>query len=192
MKFIIEHLEPKLYDWCLIEYEHISKIVGKNNLIFTNVNNKKEPNKLKKYGVIYNKSISELNLNNLCILSQYSKKTLKSTDKNNFEYFVFGGILGDNPAKKRTNILINKLKHSKVKFQTRNLGSKQMPTDTAVFVAKKILDGKKLSDFKFVDELEIEINENESVVLPFRYVVDNNKVIINEKLVEYLRRRKEF
>ncbi|MBS3113959.1 hypothetical protein J4448_02575 [Candidatus Woesearchaeota archaeon] len=67
-----------------------------------------------------------------------------------------------------------------------------MPTDTAIYVAKKILDGIKLSDFKFVDELEIEINENESVTLPFRYVIENNKLIINEKLVEYLRNRKEF
>ena len=28
---------------------------------------------------------------------------------------------------------------------------------------------------RFVDELEIEINENESIKLPFRYAVDNNK-----------------
>ena len=67
-----------------------------------------------------------------------------------------------------------------------------MPTDTAVYVAKRILGGKKLSDFKFVDELKIEVNDNESVTLPFRYVVDGKKLIINEKLVEYLRKRKEF
>jgi len=67
-----------------------------------------------------------------------------------------------------------------------------MPTDIVVYVAKEILDGKKLNDLKFVDELEIEINENESVVLPFRYAVDGNKVVIDEKLVEYLRKRKEF
>ena len=191
MKVIIEHLEPKLYEWCLIEYVHISDIVGNGNLIFANID-KKYKNKLKSHGIVYEKSVSELNFKNICVLSQYSKKTLKSTDKNNFEYFVFGGILGDDPAKKRTNILINKLKHSKVKFQTRNLGSKQMPTDTAVYVAKKIFEGKKLSDFKFVDELEIEINDNESINLPFRYVVDNNKLIINEKLVGYLRKREEF
>ena len=191
MKVIIEHLEPKLYEWCLIEYVHISDIVGNGNLIFANID-KKYKNKLKSHGIVYEKSVSELNFKNICVLSQYSKKTLKSTDKNNFEYFVFGGILGDDPAKKRTNILINKLKHSKVKFQTRNLGSKQMPTDTAVYVVKKIFEGKKLSDFKFVDELEIEINDNESINLPFRYVVDNNKLIINEKLVGYLRKREEF
>jgi len=28
MKFIIEHLEPTLSDWCFIEYNHISKIAG--------------------------------------------------------------------------------------------------------------------------------------------------------------------
>src|SRR3989338_2633407 len=101
MKVIIEHLEPKLYEWCLIEYVHISDIVGNGNLIFANID-KKYKNKLKSHGIVYEKSVSELNFKNICVLSQYSKKTLKSTDKNNFEYFVFGGILGDDPAKKRT------------------------------------------------------------------------------------------
>ena len=191
MKFIIEHLEPELYEWCLIEYEHISKIVGKENLVFTNIKNK-DIKKLKKYGNVCEKSISELDFSDLCVLSQYSKKTLRMKDKNKFECFVFGGILGDNPAKKRTNTIINSFKRSKTKFETRNLGNKQMPTDVAVYVAKKILDEKKLNDFRFVDKLEIEINENENVILPFRYVVDNNKLIINEKLVENLRKRKEF
>ncbi|MEK6949133.1 MAG: RNA methyltransferase, partial [Nanoarchaeota archaeon] len=140
MKFIIEHLEPELYDWCLIEYEHISKIVGKDNLTFTNIKNKKEQNKLKKYGEVYGKSISELKLNNsksknICILSQYSEKTLKTSDKNKFEYLVFGGILGDNPAKKRTIDLTKKLEKEGLNFEARNLGEKQMPTDTAVYVA---------------------------------------------------------
>jgi len=191
MKFVVEHLEPELYEWCLIEYEHISKIVGKNNLIFTDIKHK-DLNKLKKYGEVYEKSISKLNFKNICVLSQYSAKTLISDDKNNLEYFVFGGILGDNPAKKRTIELTEEMKKKGVKFETRNLGEKQMPTDTAVYVAKKILDGKKLEDMKFVDELEIEVNENESVTLPFRYVVDNKKLIISERLVEHLRKREEF
>lgn len=67
-----------------------------------------------------------------------------------------------------------------------------MPTDVAVYVAKKIMDGKKLSDFRFVDKLEIEINKNESISMNFRYVVDNKKAIISRKLVDYLRKRKEF
>ena len=126
------------------------------------------------------------------MLSQYSKKTLKAGDKRKFQYFVFGGILGDNPARRRTSAIIDNLKNKKIKFEERNLGNKQMPTDAAVYVAKKILDGKRLNDFKFVDELEIEVNENESINLPFRYAVDYTKVVISEELVKYLRKRNEF
>ena len=192
MKFIIEHLEPELFEWCLIEYEHISKIAGKQNLIFTNIKNKKDVKKLQKYGTVYEKSVSGLRFNGICVSSQYAEKTLTANDKNKFQYFVFGGILGDNPAKKRTDTIIKQLKNKKIKFEERNLGNKQMPTDTAVYVAKRILEGKKLSDFKFVDELEIKISENESVNLNFRYVVDNNKLVMNKKLVNYLRKSKEF
>jgi len=198
MKFAVEHLEPELFEWCLIEYRHVSEIVGKNNLIFTNIKNEKDKKILKKFGIVYDKSISELsdelrhNENRICVLSQYAAKTLATDDKSKFEYFLFGGILGDDPAKRRTEEIIKELNDKKMKFGERNIGNKQMPTDAAVYVAKKILGGKKLGDFRFVDELEIEINENESISLPFRYVIDNNKAVISEKLVDYLRRRKEF
>ena len=192
MRFIIEHLEPELYEWCFIEYRHISEILGKGNLIFTNIKNQKEQNKLNKFGKVYDKKISELDFKNICVLSQYSKRQLTANDKNKFKYFVFGGILGDKPAKRRTIDIIKNLKTKKIKFEERNLGNKQMPTDNAVYVAKMILDGGKLSDFKLVDEAEIQINENESVVLPFRYVVDNNKAVISERLVKHLRKKKEF
>jgi len=192
MKFVIEHLEPELFEWCLIEYKHISHIVGKNNLIFTNIKNKKEQTRFKKFGIVHDKPINILKLGNICVLSQYARKTLRTNDRDKFEHFVFGGILGDKPAKRRTNKIIKKLKENKIIFETRNLGKNQMPTDIAVYVAKKILEGKKLNDFKFADELEIQINENESVTLPFRYIIDNNKLVIPDKLVEYLRNREEF
>lgn len=192
MKFVIEHLEPELYEWCLIEYWHISEIVGKDNLVFTNIKDKKEQNKLRKFGKVYDKKVSELDFKNICVLSQYAKKQLAKNDKNKFEYFIFGGILGDYPAKKRTDSIIRSLKGKKIKFEERNLGKEQMPTDNAVYAAKRILDGGKLSDLKFADELEIQINENESVILPFRYVVDDNNVVISERLVNYLRKMKEF
>lgn len=198
MKFVIEHLEPELFEWCLIEYGHISEIVGKENLIFTNIKNKGNQNKLKRLGSVFDKKISELseelkfNKNNICILSQYAQKTMQANDKNKFEYFVFGGILGDKPAKRRTEDIIKELKQNGLKFEERNLGNVQMPTDNAVYASKKILDGSKLNDLRFIDEVEVQINENESVSLPFRYIIDNNKLVISEKLVEHLRKRKEF
>jgi len=192
MKFVIEHLENELYDWCLIEYEHISSIVGKENLIFTNIANKKDADKLKKLGYVHENKICETDFENICVLSQYAEKTISSLDNKKFEYFVFGGILGDNPAKKRTETIINDLKDTEKMFDERNLGKAQMPTDVAVYAAKQMLNGKKLSDFKFVDKLEIEIDEDESVELDFRYIIDNNKPIISEKLVEYIKNHEGF
>ena len=116
MKFVIEHLEQELFEWCLIEYEHISRIVGKGNLIFSNIKDKKNISKLKKLGTIFNERFSDLNNklkfneNKICVLSQYAEKTLETNDKNRIEYFVFGGILGDKPAKRRTENISNELK----------------------------------------------------------------------------------
>ena len=51
--YIIEHLEPRLWKWCMIEYKNISKIVGRKNLWFTNIKQKsKEVKELAKYGKI--------------------------------------------------------------------------------------------------------------------------------------------
>ena len=47
MKFIIEHLENEVYEWCLIEYENMSKVVGKENLIFTKTSSSKLKNLVK-------------------------------------------------------------------------------------------------------------------------------------------------
>ena len=187
--YIIEHLEPELFEWCIIEYENISKIAGKENLFFANIKNNKDKKILKKYGNVFSKSVAELKLNNLCMLDLNSEKTFSPEDKNKFQYFVFGGILGDNPPQHRTKELINKLKKNKIRFEIRNLGKEQMSTDTAVYVTKKILDGKKFDEIKFFDNLEIEINDNESVVLPYRYVLEDGRPLMSRKIIDYLKKK---
>lgn len=185
MKFIIEHLEPELFEWCIAEYEEISRIVGKQNLIFTNI--KKDAEKLKNFGRVEAKSVSELELKNACVLDPEAEKELSFEDK--FNYLIFGGILGDNPPKKRTKAeLTNKIKNA----EKRNLGKKQMSTDTAVAVAKIITEGKKLSQIKFIDNPEIEIKKGESVQLPYRYISNDEKPIIPDKIIEILKRETEF
>ena len=167
MKYIIEHLEPKLYEWCFIEYRHIAEIVGKKNLIITNTMDKKAS---KITDNVSRKSFTDLGLKRICILSPYAKKTLSKNDAKKFDYIVLGGILGDNPPKKRTVNYFNGIKCEK-----RNLGNRQMSTDTAVYVAKKIIEGKKLGDFNFVDTIDVKLDKYLSVELPFRYVVVKNK-----------------
>ncbi|MDP1696145.1 MAG: hypothetical protein Q8L29_04495, partial [archaeon] len=102
-----------------------------------------------------------------------------------FDYFIFGGILGDNPPKKRTNPeLTSKIQN----VESRNIGDKQMSTDNAVYVVKKILEGSQLSKIPFQDEIEIEINDIESTIFPYRYALVNGKPLISPELIEYLKK----
>jgi ribosome biogenesis SPOUT family RNA methylase Rps3 len=181
MKFIIEHLEPELFEWCILEYKHISEIVGKDNLIFTNII--KDKNKLKGLGKVHKESVKELDFQNSCILDPFAEKTFSSKDK--FDYLILGGILGDYPMKKRTEIELS----SKMNVEKRNLGKEQMSTDTAVYVANEITKGKTLNDFEFKDEIEIELEKEASIQLPFRYVIINGKPMLPKGLIKYLKKR---
>jgi len=37
--FVIEHLEGEVGKWVLLEYKNVARIVGKENLVITNVRN---------------------------------------------------------------------------------------------------------------------------------------------------------
>lgn len=183
MKFLIEHLEPELFEWCVIEYAHVSQMVGRENLLLANVP-KKDAHKISPYGEVTDKKAKDLGLKKACILDPYARETLVASDKEKFDCLILGGILGNNPAEKRTEKLTKSLP-----YEARNLGRKQLSTDTAAYVAKGILEGKRLSDFRFVDEVEVQVDEGESFTLPFPYVVEGNRVIISGGLVEHLKRR---
>jgi len=183
MKYIIEHLEPEMYEWCVIEYRHISKAVGKENLIFTNIKEGKE--KLEDLGEVKEESVNKLNLKNACLMEMDAENALSKSDK--FGYLIFGGILGDHPPQGRT------IKHfQNWKNEKRNLGKEQMSTDNAVMVSKLISEGNELSKLKFKDEIEIPIEEGQSVIFPFRYLIINRKPFVSEELVEYLKKTDEF
>jgi ribosome biogenesis SPOUT family RNA methylase Rps3 len=179
MKYIIEHLDPKLFEWCIIEYKFISGFIGKEDVIFTNLGPTMQK-KLSGLGECHRQSVKEMNLKNACVLDPTAEKTL--SPKDNFDYLIFGGILGDNPPKARTQEAL-----PLPGIQRRNIGLKQFPTDNAMFVCKKIVEGTPFSKFKFVEELEIEIEKGESVNLPFRYVMIDDKPLISDELVNYIR-----
>ena len=186
MKYIIEHLEKRLYKWCFLEYKHISSLVGKGSLIFTNLN-KSQAEKLKGFGACYTKNVAELKFEKMCVLDPEAEKTLTHGDAKNFEHLVFGGILGDNPPRKRTKEELV-LKGA----ERRNIGKEQLPTDNAVFVCKQIVQGKKFEEIELRDEVEIKIKEGESIILPFRYVLVNSKPLISGELLKFVKARKGF
>lgn len=189
-KFVIEHLEKRLYKWCFLEYENMSKIVGKKNLIFSNIKNKRDFLKLKKLGNAREESIFELKLNKnkTCVLDPNSKRTLTPATARKFGYFVFGGILGNYPPEKRTRKMLTE----KLGFKSFNIGKKQMSTDNAVLAVKLIAGGMPLEKIKFKDNIKIKTGKNEEVILPYRYVVLNGRIFISEKLMKNLKNGKTF
>lgn len=182
MKYVIEHLEPKVFKWCGLEYRHISETVGRKNLIFTNVKNGVKL--LEPFGKVYKESINELKFKNACVLDISADRILSKAD-NKFDYIILGGILGDYPRRRRTRRI-------KIDSEKRHLGKKQMSTDTAAYVAKKLLEGVKLEEIKFKDKIEIKLGPKESVILPFRYVEENGKILLPEGFIEFLKRKKNF
>lgn len=180
MKYIIEHLEERLYRWCVIEYENCSKIVGAENLIITNIP-KASVGRLGRFAEVHTESISSLGLRRICVLDPKAKAALSPQDR--FSFLVFGGILGDAPMRGRTQRELSK----PLGAETRNLGKRQMPTDNAVYVAKHIADGGHLSELRFIDRPEFRTGRGEAVTLPFRFVEVQGKPMLSGRLLRLLK-----
>ena len=188
-KIIIEHLDPEVFKWCFLEYRHISKVIGKENVLFTNV--KKDAEKLDSLGSVKDKSIKEIykedKFSKMCILDPKAEKMLSPDDE--FDSFLFGGVLGNHPMDGRTE---KELSSHFPDCEKRNLGSEQMSTDTAVLVTKKIvIDKIPFNKLEFQDEIEIELDDGFSNILPFRYLVENGKPVLPEGLIDYLKNEDE-
>jgi len=185
---VIEHCEPFLSEWLLLEYKHSIKIWGKNT-VFTNVTEKKFINILKTITKTEKKNVKEFLKNKNCIvLDPQSKKTLKTNDFTKLDAIIIGGILGYEKPKGRTKKLIS----DKYKFQTRNIGKIQLTIDGAVYVAKEIALGKKLKQIEIANELEIIHDSVHSTILPFGYPIEKNKPIITPGLIEYITKDNGF
>lgn len=184
MKIVIEHLEPEVYEWCIVEYERISKIIGKENLIFTNIESKA----LEKIGDVKKESVKDLKFEDACVLDPEAKETLTPEIARKYKYFILGGILGDDPPKARTKEELTRF----VKYPAYNLGKEQMSTDTAAQVVKMIFDGTPLEKMEFINGLEIEVEDGLSVTLPYKYLIVGDEVQIDPRIIEKLRTQEEF
>ena len=179
MKYIIEHMDPEMWEWSQLEYRHVAQNVGKENLILTNVK-KKDISKID-FCEAKTESVSGMGLKRVCILDPGAEKTLEPSDAAKFDYLIFGGILGNDPPEARTKDLVVP------GAERRNLGVEQFSTDNAVMVAKQIIDGKKLSSLKFTHDLTIEMGDGEEIILPFKYLVLNGKTFVSDKIIEYVK-----
>lgn len=197
MKYVIEHMEEGFSEWVILEYSQIIKDVGKDNLILTSLppstTEKDIPGRLLALGLQWTtKECVEIDpaftKESVCLLDPAAETELVPEDKNAFQYFVFGGILGSHPRIDRTGIL-----RKKYGFAGRRLGALQMTTDTAIRTTQRIIeDQTKFEDIKFIDYPEIRYNKYEATEMPFRYILDAEGVpILPEGMLELIKKDAE-
>jgi len=180
---VIENLEP-ITEWVLLEYRHASKI-AMGNIIFTNVDDKR----LESLGKVYRGSFTEVvEPDKTIILDPSAEKPLRTEDFERCRYFVIGGICGDHPPKNRTRELISSRLPA---AERRNLGKKQLTTDSAVLMIMLVYAGESIEDIEVTESVEIKYSENESTVLPFGYIVMEDRAIITPGLIELLIKKRE-
>lgn len=189
VRLLIENCEDELSEWLFLEYKHASEIWG--GAIFTNVKNEDMKERLKDIGEVYSNSFYEIcGDKKVIILDPKGKKELKNEDFLDASFIVVGGILGYEKPKGRTyKYITSKAKKFLKNYVVRNLGKIQLSIDTASLVAKLISLGMELKDIEITREVEIVLNDVESVLLPYGYVVLDGKIIITPGLIEYLRKQ---
>jgi ribosome biogenesis SPOUT family RNA methylase Rps3 len=182
---VIEHCEPTLSEWLLLEYKHSAKL-WKGNLCFTRVVDSKTTKVLQNLGSVKKEKAKTVYSDKKCIiLDPQAKRSLTPKDCSNADVLIVGGLLGYEKPKGRTKTLIS----AKSGFQTRHLGKLQLSIDGAVFVMKAICLGLNLSDIEIAREIEIIHDSVHSTILPFGYPLVENKPVITPGLIEYLTKR---
>lgn len=101
--YIVEHLDPELEDWSALEYKSIateSQNAGSNFFLTSVPQNFKLPPQLQnvKGLEVMHEGVEELyageRKGKVCLLDPKAEKELGPEDANEFEVFLFGGILG--------------------------------------------------------------------------------------------------
>jgi len=178
--YAVEHMEPEIGAWSTLEYIAIASETRAAGSKFYLSSLQPQlasnlPEDLQATLSVFGDSfvattqdvetLSSVAKERVCLLDPHANATLSPEDGHKFDWFVFGGILGDDPPRDRTAEL------RKYGYEGRNLKKLQMTTDTAVRVTRIVIEEmKKLDDIPYVDYPEIQINKNESTQMPFRYV----------------------
>jgi len=127
-------------------------------------------------------STEGISLDQVCLLDPKAELELSPEDGDGrFQWFLFGGILGDDPPRDRTAEL------RVLGFHSRHLGPVQMTTDTALGVTKKVVcDKVPLNRIPYIDYPTISFNSKESVEMPFRYIANDNEPLLPPGMRELL------
>ncbi len=195
----IEHLEPRLSKWILLEYKHVSKMVGKERLHFTNIIQRKDIELLSKYGIVHKESIVKLihksKWDNVLILDPRSNKLLEPQDfTGRRNLVVIGGIMGDHPPRGRTYQLLTSriLRENPRNVKVVSLGKHQFSIDGTAYMVLQVFKGRRITEIPIVKGVSIKLkayvrDAELEIYLPFAYPLINGKPLLTPGLVDYLR-----
>lgn len=183
---VIEHLEEVLSPWLYYEYKHSAEICP--DIVITNVRDDLERFILSEVCNAISISVRKIPFKKVIVLDPAADVTFRPEDYDESVVVVIGGILGDNPPRGRTREYLSK----KLNCEVRNLGKIQMSIDSAVYVAKRILEGATIDDIDFVDGIKIRMEKGREIELPYRYPVVNSKPLISDELVEYIKNEMDY
>lgn len=188
-------MEEGFSSWVRLEYRAISKEVGSSGLYLTSIKPTVEvPEEIASVCTTTPLDVTQLaqldpnfEISKVCLLDPSATQELVPEDAQKFDYFLFGGILGDHPPRDRTGEL------RKLGFVGRHLGKTQMTTDTAVRVTQRVIEnGQKLEDIPYIDFPELRFNKHESTEMPFRYIKDSQgEPIMPEGMFELIKKDSE-
>ncbi len=179
---IIEHCEPTLSEWLMLEYKHAAKLWN-GTLVFTRVTDKKTAHIIQKLGIVEKEKAKDVFSGKKCIvLDPQAKKPLTPKDCIIADAVIIGGLLGYEKPRGRTKKLISDASG----FISRHLGKYQLSIDGAVFVTKTVCLGLNLKDIEIAREVEIIHDKVHSTILPFGYPVIEDKPVITPGLIKYL------
>lgn len=139
--FIVEHMDPELEAWQVLEYSTIAKecVESSSQFILSGL-----PKAVPELAQVEQSpqsvddlvSSAKIPKERVCLLDPRGESDLAPEDGDKFDVFVFGGILGDDPPRDRTAEL-------RVKgFGGRRLGKEQLTTDTAARVTRIVVQEK--------------------------------------------------
>jgi len=184
--YVIEHLEPELSEWLLIEYSHAAEVVGRENLLVTNVRRREDLKRLSRVLNVERRRVFKIfRGEELLLLDPAAEKAMCERDARGKRAIVVGGILGDDPPQGRTRKMLTELVRGAT---VRNIGRHQFSIDGALYVAKRVAEGASLGEVPVRIGVEIELHEGHSVFLPYAYPVVDGKPLLSSRLISYLRK----
>jgi ribosome biogenesis SPOUT family RNA methylase Rps3 len=195
--FIVEHMDPELEKWQILEYSTIASecTAASSQFILSGLpKHVSDLSQVEQSPSSVDDLVSSAGIpkERVCLLDPRGESDLAPEDGDKFDVFVFGGILGDDPPRDRTAEL-------RVKgFGGRRLGKEQLTTDTAARVTRIVVQEKSefvmffflvlffcsntrrnlltlcvkvpLAEVPYVDRPSIQVSAAESVEMPFKYV----------------------